>query len=103
MKFRKELHLPPFSHFLAIGLRGIKEENVLKQANELYEALTAQHLKNVEVSEPQPDIVAKLRDKFRFTIMLKADAQADILSLAKAVLSDFKRKNDVVITAHVNP
>ncbi len=103
LKFREELQLPPFTHFVAIGLRGVKEEDVLKQANDLYEALAQQQLKSVEVSEPQPSAVAKLRDKFRFTIMLKAASQADILSLAKAVLSDFKRKKDVVITVQVNP
>lgn len=103
LKFREELRLPPFTHFVAIGLRGVKEEDVLKQAHDLYEALMQQHLKGVEVSEPQPSGVAKLRDKFRFTIMLKAASQADILSLAKAVLSDFKRKKDVILTVHVNP
>ncbi len=101
--FRKEAELPPFSHLVAVGLRGPKKEMVFNQAKEIYEKLQAGKPDGSEVLDPQPDIVAKLRDKYRFTIMLKGQSLPTLLENLKAVVKSSKRKQGVILTINVDP
>lgn len=97
--FRRELGFPPVEHLVHVALRGLKEEEVLKEAHEFYEAVKAKNPKGIEVLDPHPDVVPKLRDKYRFTIMLKGKSAKAILALVKSTLRDFKKKT--IITVNV--
>jgi len=102
IKLREELQLPPFKHLIAVGLRGREEQTVLEQAQALYERLQADGAL-YEASDPQPDHLAKLRDQYRFTIMLKTTAVAETFVQVKAILKDFKRKKSTIITVNLDP
>ncbi len=101
--FRKELQLPPYKHLVAINLRGAKEDVVFEQSKILYQSLTAQTPSAIEVSDLHPDILPKLRDKYRYSIMLKGKSVKGILAFAKKVLKDFKRRGKVILTINVDP
>ncbi|MBF0522052.1 MAG: primosomal protein N' [Candidatus Omnitrophica bacterium] len=103
LSFRKELGFPPAKHLILLVVRGRNEEFVLEQVKLLCEAIKAKAPQSVEISDPHPDVVPKLRDKYRFTIMLKAKSAKDNLKLVKSVLGDFKKKRDLVITINVDP
>jgi primosomal protein N' (replication factor Y) len=102
LKSRKELALPPYRHLVALGLRGENEEVVFELSNNLYRCLQERKTEHVEVLDPHPDINPKLRDQYRFTILLKGRSVKSILSQVKSSLKDFKRKN-VIITVNVDP
>ncbi|MFA5087926.1 MAG: primosomal protein N', partial [Candidatus Omnitrophota bacterium] len=102
IKSRRELGFPPFQHLIAIGLRGAREDEVFQEANELYSRLRELPLPHLDISDPQPDVVPKLRDKYRFTIMLKSKLIQKTLPLIKTVLKKVKKRN-IVITMNVDP
>ncbi len=103
LKIRRELNLAPYAQMIALSLRGIVEQRVLAQANKLYDQLHIIEDKNFEISLPAVDLIPKLRDKFRFTIMLKGQAVKSMLKVVEPVLRDFKKQKGVVLTVDVNP
>ena len=102
LKSRKELNLPPYSHLVALGLRGKKEEVVFEQCHDLFARLKERGLKGIDISDPHPDINPKLRDKYRYTILLKGRSVKSILTLIKSVLKGFKKRN-IIIAVNVDP
>lgn len=103
LKIRRELNLPPYAQIIVLALRGIVEETVLAQAQELHEQLTGISDKAFEISLPQPDVIPKLRDKFRFTIMLKGKIVKQMLAQIEPVLLEYHKRKGVILTVDVNP
>jgi primosomal protein N' (replication factor Y) len=99
---RKELGLPPYRNLVSLGLRGKKEEVVLELAHALFERFKNQNSKSIEISDPHPDVNPKLRDQYRYTILLKARSVKSILTLIKRTLKGFKKRN-IIIAVNVDP
>ncbi|MCB9747399.1 MAG: primosomal protein N' [Candidatus Omnitrophica bacterium] len=103
LQHRKDLRLPPYEHIIAIGLRGRNEDDVLKRSDLLFNELNKRKIDDVEVFEPQPDAVPKLRDKYRYSIVVKGKSVPKALALIKESIKDLRRKKDVVVTINVDP
>src|SRR3989338_1600794 len=103
LSLRKELGFPPYRHLVAIGLRGVNEDFVFEQAKELFARLEKDRDAKVEISDPHPDVNPKLRDKYRFTILLKGHSVKSILAFIRKVLKDFSRKRNTIVTINVDP
>lgn len=99
---RRELGFPPFKHLVAVTVRGIQKEGVHEAAQVLFEAMRGVLPKGVELFESQPDYVPKLRDKYRFTIMLKTPRPEKTLPWLKDILRAHKKGN-VIVTVNVDP
>ncbi|MBF0479698.1 MAG: primosomal protein N' [Candidatus Omnitrophica bacterium] len=96
---RKELNFPPYKDFVSIGLRGLNEDHILKQSAAVCEGLKrAFEGKDVEVFEPQPDLVPKLRDQYRYTIMLRTENAVALLHDIKNVLRSVKHSRGVTMS-----
>lgn len=102
LKLRKELELPPYKRLIALGLRGINEEAVFEQCTSLFDKLTEKCPKGITVSDPHPDVNPKLRDKYRFTIVLKGKSIKTMLLHIKTALKKL-RKRKAIITINVDP
>ena len=102
LALRKELGFPPFAHLVAIGLRGVQEAVVFEQARALYEKLAQYKEDAGEVMDPQPDLIPKLRDKYRLIIMVKTNKVDRLLAFIRAQLKGFPKKS-VIITVNVDP
>lgn len=102
LKLRKELDLPPYRHLVALGLRGKNENVVFDLSKDLFRRLQEKKVGHVEVFDPHPDINPKLRDQYRFTILLKGRSVKSILSVVKSAFKGFKKKN-VIMTVNVDP
>ncbi|MCK5014382.1 MAG: primosomal protein N' [Candidatus Omnitrophica bacterium] len=102
LKLRKELNLPPYRNLVALGLRGKKENIVFEQCSDLFERLKKKNPKGIDISDPHPDAKPKLRDQYRYTILLKGRSVKSILALIKSALKEFKKRN-IVITVNVDP
>lgn len=100
---RKELEFPPYRHLVAIGVRGVDENFAFEQAKELFARLDKGHPAGIEISDPHPDVNPKLRDKYRFTILLKGRSVKSILAFIKKVLKDFTKKKNTIVTINVDP
>lgn len=104
IKFRRQTGFPPFQNLLAVFLRAVKEDVAYNGAQEFYQQIQANNKgKAVEISEPQSDVVPKLRDKYRFTIMLKGQSKKAMLSLIRKALKSFKKKSGMIIGINVDP
>jgi len=69
LEIRRKLRLPPFGVVAKITLRAKNENTVLKKANELYNNLIA---KKQQVHGPFKERPFKLRDKFRYSLIVKS-------------------------------
>ncbi len=103
LRLRKELGLPPFRALLLLKLRGLKEETVLERSQTFFEELNVCKQGDMEISDPYPDAIVKLRDQYRYNIMLKGETSPQLLMLAKTVLKSFKRKRGVIVSIYVDP
>lgn len=103
LKFRRELGFPPFKHLVAVMLRGKSEETVLEQAKELFLTLREKTPAQIEVMDPQPDLLPKLRDKYRYTIMIKGKKLPLILATVQSCLKEFKKRKGLIVTVNVDP
>jgi len=103
LKLRRELKFPPYQHFIAIELRAPKEDSVLQQSQELFRQLSGETFKKIEVLDAHANPIPKLRDTYRYTIMLRSRSVKPALSVIKKVLKNFKRKSGLIITINVDP
>jgi len=103
LAFRKELDLPPYTHMIDVVLRGSDDGFVLEQTKVLFDMLCAGKGKAVEICDPHPDIISKLRDKYRYSVTLKGKSIEKMLQLVKGVLKGFRRKKNIIVTINVDP
>ena len=87
---------------MALGLRGIDEELIFSQCTDLFEKLNKNRSKGITISDPHPDVNPKLRDKYRFTILLKGKSVKNMLALIKTTLKTLRRRGTIV-TVNVDP
>lgn len=102
LKFRKEANLPPYVSIVQIFLRGKNEDQVIKESQRFYDKLLEKKPKAIDIVEPHPDVVAKIRDNFRFAIEVKGKSVKNILSFIKKALKGFKRPYGVIVTLDVD-
>ncbi|MBP9853942.1 MAG: primosomal protein N' [Candidatus Omnitrophica bacterium] len=100
---RKTLELPPYKQLIAVILRGTDEKKVLDATNLLALRFQEQAAEKVEVLDPYPDVRAKLRDQYRYIIMLKGKSNISLVHVVKDVLKNFKNKRNVIISVNVDP
>jgi len=102
-KMRRDCHLPPFVQLVSFCLRGKEKQKVFDRVRAVYDKLNAAKIKGLEVLEPQPDITPKLRDQYRFTIMLKGKSLKTIITAVKAASKTGRSRSGIIETINVNP
>lgn len=103
LKFRRELDLPPYQRLTAVCLRGREEKKVFEESTKLLKILSDQGNKNITLSDVHADVYPKWRDKYRYTISLKAQTVPEILDMVKPALKLLKKKKDIIATINVDP
>lgn len=103
LKFRRELDLPPYQRLTAVCLRGREEKKVFEESTKLLKILSDQGNKNITLSDVHADVYPKWRDKYRYTISLKAQTVPEILEAVKPAMKLLKKKKDIVATINVDP
>jgi primosomal protein N' (replication factor Y) len=103
LETRKELGLPPFKHLVELTVRGEEEVRVLETANQLCVRFKELAPETVEVIDPYADVRPKLRDQYRYIIMLKSKSAPGLVKLVRETLSSFKHKRNIIVTVNVDP
>ena len=104
IKFRKELNYPPFTHIVEIKLRGRKEENVAKAANDLAAVLNLFIAgKPVEMVGPAPEFISKIKGQYRWNLLLKGEDPKTICGYIDKALDNLRGKSGLIITVDVDP
>ena len=80
LSFRKELNYPPFSQLVSLTIKGSSENKVRKDAVVLANMLK-QNNKGVEFIGPGPCPVDKIRNKYRWRIIIKSKNRKNLEKL----------------------
>lgn len=100
---RKELRFPPFSFLLLVTLRGRLQEKVGLASEDLFNYLNDNNKdKKIEIYNPALAFPLKLRDNFRYNILLKSGSKKALIRFANKYVKDFK-KSGIIITIDIDP
>lgn len=100
---RRELHFPPFGQLAEIFVRSRDQASALKQAEAIYTALTRKKAKSLEISPPQVLSLARLRDQYRFVIVVRGTLTAYVSPLIAKTLASLRRSGKTITTVNVAP
>ena len=103
------LSYPPFNHFARILLRGTSENTTMNSADVLASILSSYqeaHFPDVEVMGPAPAAIARIKNYYRWQILLKAVDPAHIRELVKMAFTKLPSqitKGDVAVIVDMDP
>ena len=87
LQFRKKSQLPPFGLIVKITLRAKNEKALLKRIKDLYNRLEKRCKEAYGPFEEKP---FKLRDKFRYSIIIKAEQTSQSREIVKEEIERFR-------------
>ena len=107
INLRKQLKYPPFCDIIVIGMSGESEKEVEEISQKLYKSLTSKINKsnvNLEIYSPRPAPIDKIKNKYRFRIILKGKFN-DIVNqyIEESLQYTYLANNKVRIVVDVNP
>jgi primosomal protein N' (replication factor Y) (superfamily II helicase) len=109
IEFRRALRYPPFSRLVCLKLDGPILEEVEKKARIL--AAVMQNIVNtsstrrepIEILGPAPAPIEKLRNRYRWQLLLKGKQTSSLLELAKRAREALPRSRSVRLHVDVDP
>jgi len=82
---RQELNYPPYARLACLKISGLHQNQVEQMANDLAASLRqyieVKALKNLRLLGPAPAPLLKIRNRYRYQILLKAESNADLHEL----------------------
>jgi len=109
IEFRRALNYPPFSRLVCLRLEGLKVEEVEKKARILATTLHHKIAKNptiresIEILGPAPAPIEKLRNRYRWQLLLKGRKTSSLLELAQQARDTLPRSRSVRLHVDVDP
>lgn len=106
---RKSLKYPPFCDIIMLCITGEDEAEVQKISNLLYDFLKQKIIKeNVKILlyKPVPSPIEKIKNKFRWRIIIKCKFGNDIIELINDTMNEFgkmKKKDSSKVIVDLNP
>ncbi|MGH7888867.1 MAG: hypothetical protein ACREPG_13475, partial [Candidatus Binatia bacterium] len=108
-EFRRALSYPPYGRLINLRLDGPKSADVEQRGHILAAALrqvstgAGQHREQIEVLGPAPAPIEKLRNRFRWQILLKGKHSPALLELARQARALVPRSRAVRLHVDVDP
>jgi primosomal protein N' (replication factor Y) len=108
MEFRKALNYPPLSRLAHLRLEGTVSKEVERNAGLLGQSLrrclgTSKRAEEIEVLGPAPAPIAKLRNRYRWQILLKGRKGSNLRELAYRARDLVPRRRTVRLYIDVDP
>jgi primosomal protein N' (replication factor Y) (superfamily II helicase) len=109
IEFRRALGYPPFGKLVNLRLDGPSSEHVEAKAQALFKKIRAiqsgnpKYREHVEILGPAPSPIEKLRNRYRWQLLLKGDQISPLIGLASAVRETFTRTRNVRLHIDVDP
>ena len=93
MEFRRQLLYPPFTHFAALTISGIKPERVKSSAEAVSDIINrVKGGRKVDVLGPAPAPLSRIRGKYRWQVVLKAKRVSDIQKVLTSLWQETEGK-----------
>jgi primosomal protein N' (replication factor Y) len=109
VEFRRALNYPPFGRLVSLRVDGPKADEVEVKARNLARGLRAQLTKNarwceqIEVMGPAPSPILKLRNRYRWQLLLKGTQSAMLLQFAGQARALLPRSSSTRLHIDVDP
>ena len=105
VELRKRLKYPPFCDIILFGISAKNEEHVKKVANKLYTVLNKTSSNNYIIYQPVPSPINKIKNKYRWRIILKCKFSNKIIDIINNALDETNKLKllDTRIIVDVNP
>ena len=102
--FRRELGYPPFQHLVQLRLDGADEEKVARGARDLARAMRRENPRApLEILGPAAAPIAKLRNRYRWQILLKGASRQALLAMARRAVALMPKGRATRIHVDVDP
>lgn len=108
IELRRQLKYPPFCDIIMFGISSALIEEVETASKKIYELINKENLKykaKIEVYRPVTAPINKIKNKYRWRIIIKCNLNNNIINLLNSVLEKYynlKFKNTRVVV-DVNP
>ncbi|HUD00523.1 MAG TPA: primosomal protein N', partial [Candidatus Polarisedimenticolaceae bacterium] len=109
IEFRRALGYPPFGKLINLRLDGPNPEHVEEKAKAVLKKIVAiqssnpKYREHIEVLGPAPSPIEKLRNRYRWQLLLKGNQISPLIGLASAVRETFTRARSVRLHIDVDP
>ena len=103
LQLRKMLNYPPFCDIILIRLTGKNEEKLKKVSDKIYNNLKKNiNDQNYNIFKPVPAPVDKIKNNYRWRIILKGKLNSRLLeNISKSIYNE--KNEDITIVVDVNP
>ncbi|HEX6172803.1 MAG TPA: primosomal protein N' [Candidatus Binatia bacterium] len=109
IEFRRALGYPPFGKLVNLRLDGPNPEHVEAKARTVFKNLRAiqsgnpKYREHIEILGPAPSPIEKLRNRYRWQLLLKGNQIGPLIGLASAVRDTFTKARNVRLHIDVDP
>jgi primosomal protein N' (replication factor Y) (superfamily II helicase) len=109
IEFRRALGYPPFGKLVNLRLDGPNPEHVQAKARTVFENIRAiqsgnpKYREHIEILGPAPSPIEKLRNRYRWQLLLKGNQIGPLIGLASAVRETFTKPRNVRLHIDVDP
>lgn len=103
---RKQLKYPPFCDIIVIEFNGEKEQEAIKQAKKVHKYLKTRIISEkigVLLYSPVPSPIDKIKNKYRFRIIIKCLYNEQINQLLQDTLKENECKKEIRQIIEINP
>ncbi|NLK36471.1 MAG: primosomal protein N' [Epulopiscium sp.] len=92
-KFLRSMEYPPFGHVFSILLTSAEENDVIHSAEVLADIIKKQNLAypSIVMLGPSPAAISKLKNEYRWNILLKGKNKQELKQLALKSIEEFKK------------
>ncbi len=99
---RKQLKYPPFCDIIVIGISGANENQIKNVSNLIYSNIAKLYKKNFAIYKPLPAPIDKIKNKYRWRIIMKCKLDNNIIDTINSSLNNINTTK-VRISIDVNP
>jgi len=107
IELRKQLNYPPFTHIFLILITGTNEKLVISSAYKLMEIMKYLNKKDkFELFGPVPAILSKIKNKYRWRIIVKCDDRDLLMKYSFYCISKFRsilNTQEIQIQSDIDP
>lgn len=100
--FRKMLNYPPFCDIIVIRFNGENINEIKNISNNVYQKLNSLNSNEFLIYKPVPSPVDKIKNKYRWRIILKCKLTSNIINIIEYSINNIKPK-DTSIIVDINP
>ena len=85
LQLRKTVGYPPFKNLLQIIVQNEDEAKCVKEAERVFDVIEKTGIKNMNILGPAPAPLSRIRNKYRYSIILKSVSKKDLNRAGRAV------------------